>query len=234
MRDRERHRLLLVVGHDHEGDAELVLDVQQLELRVLAQLLVERGERLVEQQELGALDQRARERDALALAAGELVRHALDERLHAHELQDVRHPVVDLALRDPVLPQTEGDVLLHVHVREERIGLEHHVDGPLVGRRRGDVHAVDPDAALGRALESGHHAQQRRLAGARAAEQAEDLAAVDVERDVVDGDEVAEPLGQLLEPDIGLGARVFPGLVLLVGSRAGHDSPSPSQSTGPS
>ena len=92
---RERHRLLLVVGHDHEGDAELVLDVQQLELRVLAQLLVERGERLVEQQELRALDERARERDALALAAGELVRHALAERLHAHELQDVRDPVVD-------------------------------------------------------------------------------------------------------------------------------------------
>jgi hypothetical protein len=35
---------------------------------VLAQLLVERGEGLVEQQHLGALDQRPRERDALGLA----------------------------------------------------------------------------------------------------------------------------------------------------------------------
>ena len=34
----------------------------------------------------------------------------------------------------------------------------------------------------GRRLEAGQHAQQRRLAAARAAEQAEDLALVDVER----------------------------------------------------
>ena len=50
----ERHRLLLVVGDDDEGDAELVLQADELELRVLAQLLVERAQRLVEQQQLRA------------------------------------------------------------------------------------------------------------------------------------------------------------------------------------
>ncbi len=79
MRVDERHRLFLVVRHDHERDAELLLQVHQLELRVLAQLLVERAERLVEQQQLRPLHQRARERDALALAAGQLVRLALGE-----------------------------------------------------------------------------------------------------------------------------------------------------------
>ena len=73
----ERHRLLLVVRDHDEGDAQALLDVEQLELRVLAQLLVERGQRLVEQQQLRPLHQRARQRDALALAAGELVRLAL-------------------------------------------------------------------------------------------------------------------------------------------------------------
>jgi hypothetical protein len=43
------------VGHDDEGDADLVLDVHQLELGLLAQLLVQRAERLVEQQQLGLL-----------------------------------------------------------------------------------------------------------------------------------------------------------------------------------
>ena len=51
---RERHRLFLVVRDDDEGDAQCLLDVDQLELRVLAQLLVERGERLIEQQQLRA------------------------------------------------------------------------------------------------------------------------------------------------------------------------------------
>ena len=73
----ERHRLFLVVGHDDEGDADLLLDVHDLELRLLAQLLVERAERLVEQQQLRLLGERAGERHALALAARELMRLAL-------------------------------------------------------------------------------------------------------------------------------------------------------------
>ena len=76
---RERHRLFLVVGDDDEGDADLVLDVHELELGLLAQLLVERAERLVEQQHLRLLGERAGERDALALAAGQLVRLAAGE-----------------------------------------------------------------------------------------------------------------------------------------------------------
>ena len=48
---------------------QCLLDADQLELRVLAQLLVERGERLIEQQQLGLCDQRPGERDALPLPA---------------------------------------------------------------------------------------------------------------------------------------------------------------------
>ena len=68
-----RQRLLLVVGDVDEGDADLLLDPLQLELQALAELQVERPERLVEQQHLREVDDRAGERDALLLAAGELV-----------------------------------------------------------------------------------------------------------------------------------------------------------------
>ena len=57
-----------------ERRAELVLDALQLELHLLAQLHVERAERLVEQQRGGPVDERARERDPLLLAARELPR----------------------------------------------------------------------------------------------------------------------------------------------------------------
>ena len=62
--------------------------------------------------------------------------------------------------RHAFLLQAEGDVLLHRHVREQRVGLEHHVDRPLVRRDAGHVHAVDEDAARGGLLEAGQHAQQ--------------------------------------------------------------------------
>ena len=98
----------------------------------------------------------------------------------------------------------------------------------LTGRSYGGMPAmscaVDEDAARGRRLEARQHAQQRRLAAARAAEQAEDLAAVDVQRDVVDRDEVAELLGDVLDADVGLRAcGSFQRLLLWpVDLRCGH------------
>ena len=65
-------RLVLVVGDDDEGDADLALDRLELDLHLLAQLEVQCAQRLVEQQHPRAPDQRAREGDALTLAAGQL------------------------------------------------------------------------------------------------------------------------------------------------------------------
>ena len=55
----------------------------ELEAHRLAQLGVERRKRLVQQQHPRPLHQRARQRHALALAAGELIRHALAESRRA-------------------------------------------------------------------------------------------------------------------------------------------------------
>ena len=71
----------------HERRARARLDLLELELHLLAQLEVERAERLVEQQRGGLVDERARERDALLLAAGELPGLALLHALEAHRAQ---------------------------------------------------------------------------------------------------------------------------------------------------
>ena len=111
MRLAMRQRLLLVVGHDHEGDADLVLQADQLELHLLAQLLVERRERLVEQQDLGPLDQGAGQRDALALAAGQLVGLALLEAVEPDHGQRLLDPRADLGARHAGHLEAVGDVL---------------------------------------------------------------------------------------------------------------------------
>ena len=69
-------RLLLVVGHHHRGEAELALQLADLDPHLLAQLGVEVGERLVEQQHVGPDGERAGQRHALLLAARELARQA--------------------------------------------------------------------------------------------------------------------------------------------------------------
>ena len=63
------------------------LDPLELELHLLAQLEVERAERLVEQQHARAVDDRPGERDPLALAAGGLARLAGLVAGEPHELE---------------------------------------------------------------------------------------------------------------------------------------------------
>ena len=62
-------RLALVVGDVDERDVGALLDRAQLGAHVLAQLEVERGQRLVEQHHLGLDRERAGNGDALLLAA---------------------------------------------------------------------------------------------------------------------------------------------------------------------
>ena len=95
---RQGHRFFLIVRHDNESHAQLVLQADQFELRVFAQFLVERAQRFIQQQQLGALHQRTGQRHALALAAGQLMRLALGELAHFHQVEHGGDALLDLLL----------------------------------------------------------------------------------------------------------------------------------------
>jgi hypothetical protein len=113
---------------------------------------------------------------AVRLAAGKLSRLAAAEAGQPHNFHCPADPVVALRARDPPHPQSVLDVLRHRHVREQCVILEHGVDVADVGRYLRDVLVAEFDAPGVGALEAGDHAQQRRLSGARRAEQREELA----------------------------------------------------------
>ena len=131
-----RDGLELRVGHVDEGDAELLLHAAQLAAHAQAQILVERRQRLVEQQHARIGDQRARERHALLLAAGELGRQAVGELLQLHLASSSRALPWRSALPAPRIFSAEGDVVEHAAMREQRIALEHHGRAALHRRQR--------------------------------------------------------------------------------------------------
>src|SRR6266511_2666290 len=136
-------RLLLVVGDVEEGDAHLLLDALQLELHLLAEFQVERAERLVEQQHLGLVDDRARQGDPLPLAAGELRRLAVAKATEPHRGQDLRDPLMPLRPRHPLDAQPVLDVVGHRHVREQgiRVGARLRLGRVCLERSSGDPRA---------------------------------------------------------------------------------------------
>ena len=113
----------------------------------------------------------------------------MDERQGAQDaLTDLGGGELDRALLE-----REGDVVEHVHVGPDSVGLEDHAHRALVGRRPDAAVAGDEDSVLQddlpgvRAFEPGDAAERGGLSASRWAEEREEGARLDVERDIVDG-----------------------------------------------
>ena len=214
------HRLRLVVCDVDGGDAQRLLDAADFRAHGDAQLGVEVGERLVKEQHARLHDHRAGERDALLLAAGELVGHALLHAGQLDEIEDARDALLHLRLGHLAQAQAVGDVVVDVVVREERIALEDHRRVALVGRQGVDRLVAQVDFALVRGFKARDHAQRRRLAAAGGAQQRHKAARLDVKRHVMHGVKRLARLGVVVD----LGDMVKANALLFLG---GHVSPPP-------
>ena len=79
--------------------------------------------------------------------------------------------------------------------------LEHEAYLALTYRAAGDVFAVKKDFAAVLEFETGHDAQQRRLARAGWAEQGDEFTRLDLQVNAMKRGEVAEGFGYILDPD---------------------------------
>ena len=183
-----------VMADEQIGQAEFALQIDQQVQHLRLDRLVERRHRLVENDETRRQRQCARDVDALALAAGDLVRIAVGE---------VFGPQPDLAeqfagqrargvLGHAVHLGTERDRLLDGQARIERgvAVLEHHLHAAaqFAQRQFAANRAAVIDDVAGIALHQVHQeARGGRLAAAGLADDADGLALGDIERHVVHG-----------------------------------------------
>ena len=113
------------------------------------------------------------------------------------ELQHLMRLAARLAHHGGADQRADDDVVDDRHGLEALDHLEGAPDAALAALRRRqarDVLAVEPDRAFGRRQHARDQVEQRRLAGAVRADQADDLAAADRDRDVAVGDQAAEAL----------------------------------------
>ena len=138
---RQGKGFLLVVRHEHGRDPELALHLADGAPQLLADLRVERPERLIEQEHLGLVGQRPCHGDALLLATGELRRQPIIHALERHEAQQLRAALAAGAGAHVTHAQRELDVVGHRHVAKQRVVLEYESNSALA---RGDVGDVAP------------------------------------------------------------------------------------------
>ena len=146
----------------------------------------------------------------LLLTAGELAGSAILQSLELDQRERVGDPAFDLGPGDAAHPQAIADIGRHVHVREQRVVLEHDPDFAPVAGKVGDAPAIDRDLAAVRHQEAGNQVEQRGLAAARRPEQRHQLAAADQQRQLVERGGLAEAFRDAVEPDRD-GLAVQPG-----------------------
>src|ERR1700712_5710534 len=115
-------------------------------------------------------------------------------------MQLARHGIdafTDFRLRHLSLYERKPDVVAGTHVGEERKVLEHHRHVASGWRNMVDRLAADQHFALIRRFQTKDELQYRRFAGERWTEEAKELACLDVERGIVDGNILAIGLGDI-------------------------------------
>ena len=157
--------------------------------------------RLVQQEQAGRGRERARERDALLLAARQLGRVLVALLGQADQLEELPHAGPDRRARHPRVLEPVGDVLRRRQVREQRVGLEDDPEVAPRGRQRGDVPAGLLDAPARLRVQTRDRAQERGLPASGRPEEADELALVDVERDAVECRELTELLRELADAE---------------------------------
>ena len=195
--------LVLVVGDEDGRGPGPAQHVVHLAAHAGAQAGVERGERLVEQDDLGIGGQGAGERHALLLAARELVGIAPVQSRQSDHLEQLEDPLAPVG----AAPQPEGDVATDGEVREQRALLGHIADATVLARDEHVAAVVDQvlaelDLAAIEALEAGDDAQQRRLAAARRAQNAGETAGLDGQVHAVEDLEVSERLAHASDGEL--------------------------------
>lgn len=82
---------------------------------------------------------------------------------------------------------------------EEGVVLEDSIDGAAIGRKGVKTRAAHPDFAAGRLLETGDEPEERGLSRTAFAEEREEFAGGNFERDTVENGTLAETLGDVAD-----------------------------------
>src|SRR5690242_19723767 len=133
------------MGHEDDGAAPVLPDLQNFPLHALARRLIETNERLVHENHVGIRGKSARDGDTLLHAAGNLVRIVLFEPAQPHEVENFADLSALLVRRRSFYAQAGCDIVPDGEPRKRRRLLKYEGDVVALGI---DRLAVDENTTL--------------------------------------------------------------------------------------
>ena len=191
------HPFVHEVRRHEDRDALLARKIDQELPEAVAGDRIDARRRLVQNQDLRLVQNGDGQGKPLAQAHRQILGQRIEMRAEAESLDQLLDARLRLLRREVIEARVQGQVLAHAQLAVERERLRH------VAEVLANLHASGFDGAaeerrgpFGGRQEPGQHLHGRGLAAAVGAEEAEDLAALDRQRDVVDGGEAAEAARQ--------------------------------------
>ena len=176
-----RHRLDLVMRDVDEGGLKTLMQTADERTRLHPQLRVQVRKRLIHQEDGGLANDRAADRHALALTAGELTGAAIQQVPNAELIRGFVHALVNDLLGRLAQLQAKSHVVVDSHVRIQCVALEDHRDIAIFGRHIVDHAVTNEDLALGDLFQASEHPKARRFAAAGRTDKYEKLFILDLD-----------------------------------------------------
>ncbi len=201
------HALVHEVRGDEDRHALVARKIDQQFPETVPSNRIDARGGLVEDQDLRLVQHRHRQRQPLPQAHGQRLGQGVEVRFQAEAGHQVLDALPRLLGRQVVQARMQHQVLADGHLAVQRESLRHVAElAPHLHAAGLDRAAEQRRRALRRRQQAGEHLHGGRLAAAVGAEEAEDLAALDRQGDVVDRHEVPEAAGQALGVDGDFGA----------------------------
>ena len=201
MRDPHRHSFHLIVRHVNHSRLQALVQANQLGPRLHAQLGVQVGQWLVHQEHSGVAHDGPSDRHALPLPAGKRARLPLQQLADIQHVGGLGHPPLNLGLGRLAQLQAKRQVVVDAHVGIQGVALKHHGNVAVLGRHVIHQAVADVNVAASELLEPRDHAQRRGLAAARRPHEHEKFPILDLNRHVIDGDNIAKAFRDAVEHD---------------------------------
>src|SRR5262245_30407461 len=119
------------------------------------------------------------------------------------KLGDGVNAIIDRSLALAARPQRTGNILIGREMRKQRKVLECHADVAPFGGYSGHVETIDRERAIGGLFDAGDETQENGLPGPRWAEDHQDLAGLDRQRQIFQNLIVAKRFADRFELEMG-------------------------------
>ena len=163
---------------------------------------VEGAQGLIQKEHLGIRGEGPDEGDPLLLPTAQLGRVKASPVGQTDQVEHSIHPFRNGLLRHLPHLQTEGDVLLHGHVREKGVGLKNDPEFPFLGDKIVDHAVVEDHLPFRDRFKSGDHPEYRGFSATAGPKKANELTFPDLQIDMIHGGKVPVALREIFQPEV--------------------------------